>query len=329
MAVAAFVPGLDVVDGLAVGLEGLDAAVTTAETIDEGVTAARAVDETATESSGLAEDLSCVVPQSFTGDTEVRLADGTSKPIDQVHIGDQVETTDPASGKTSGQTVTDVSVHHDTDLMDVTVQTGGVRSVLHTTEHHPFWDDTTHTWTDADQLHPGDHLHTDTATTASTTTTVVATAILPGSGTRWDLTVNHTHDFYVLTTGTSILVHNAGPCGPIKGAVGESRAIQELQGRGYTIMGKHVMLEASDGTTSYVDVVATKDGLSYGAPEFFEVKNGPNAALSPQQKVVYGQLGDRGGVILRSDQMSAWGLQSGDLLSGDVNIMLYGGARAW
>jgi hypothetical protein len=89
--------------------------------------------------------------------------------------------------------------------MDVTVQAGGVRSVVHTTEHHRFWDDTTHTWTDANQLHPGDHLHTDTTITASTTTTVVATAILPGRGTRWDLTVNHTHDFYVLTTGTSTL----------------------------------------------------------------------------------------------------------------------------
>lgn len=89
-------------------------------------------------------------------------------------------------------------------------------------------------------------------------------------------------------------------------------------------------LEAKDGTISYVDVVATRNGPGLGAPEYFEVKNGPSARLSPQQKTVYGQLGDSGNVILRSDQLSSWGLKSGDLLpQADVNVILYGGAKAW
>ncbi|MEU1514716.1 RHS repeat-associated core domain-containing protein [Streptomyces sp. NPDC005811] len=115
-----------------------------------------------------------------------------------------------------------------------------------------------------------------------------------------------------------------------KGKEGEARAAQELQDRGYTIMGTHVKLEAKDGTESFVDFIATRQGPGLGAPEYFEVKNGPSAKLSPQQKTVYGQLGDSGDVILRSDQMSAWGLKSGDLLpQADVNVILYGGAKAW
>ncbi|MCQ9178677.1 hypothetical protein KMT30_06460 [Streptomyces sp. IBSBF 2953] len=116
----------------------------------------------------------------------------------------------------------------------------------------------------------------------------------------------------------------------LKGAAGEARAVQELQDRGYEIMGTHVKLEGKHGTISYVDIVATRNGASLGAPEYFEVKNGPSAKLTKPQKTVYGQLSDGGNVILRSDQMSDWGLKSGDLLpQADVNVILYGGAKAW
>ncbi|MFM9707854.1 RHS repeat domain-containing protein [Streptomyces galilaeus] len=116
----------------------------------------------------------------------------------------------------------------------------------------------------------------------------------------------------------------------VKGAAGEARAVQELQDRGYKIMGTHVQLESKRGTTSYVDIIATRNGNSLGAPEYFEVKNGPSAGLSPQQKTVYGQLSDEGNVILRSDKLIDWGLKSGDLLpQADVNVILYGGAKAW
>lgn len=53
-------------------------------------------------------------------------------------------------------------------------------------------------------------------------------------------------------------------------------------------MGTHVKLAAKDGTTSYVDIVATRNGQGFGAPEYFEGKNGPSAKPSPQQKTVYG-----------------------------------------
>ncbi|WP_157734887.1 polymorphic toxin-type HINT domain-containing protein [Pseudofrankia inefficax] len=98
-------------------------------------------------------------------------------------------------------------VHHDTDLFDLTVRTSHGTAVIHTTEHHPFWDETTHISTDADRLRAGHRLHTDDGTLAS----VVAVVVLPGSAPMWDLTVNHTHTFYIRTASTYVLVHNADP----------------------------------------------------------------------------------------------------------------------
>jgi hypothetical protein len=194
--------------------------------------------------------------QSFAAGTAVLMADGTSKPIDQIKPGDKVQATDPTTGKTQPQAVTNVWVNHDTDLLDLTVEADGARTVIHTTEKHPFWDGTTHTWTNADHLTPGDHLHTDNGAQA----TVIATATLPGSGALWDLTIAKTHDFYILATsagilrgesarqgrtgdsgtavGVGILVHNCGgavedllrPGGVLIGKAGTSESIRELSG---------------------------------------------------------------------------------------------------
>ncbi|WP_283215121.1 DNRLRE domain-containing protein [Pseudofrankia sp. DC12] len=149
--------------------------------------------------------------KSFTSGTLVLLADGTSRPIGQIKVGDRVRATDPITGKTAPQAVTKVWVNYDTDLLDLTIQTAHGRGVIHTTEHHPFFDETTRVWREAADLQVGDHLRTDSATVA----TVVATVILPAAHNMWDLTVDHTHTFYVLAANTSILVHNSGPNCPI------------------------------------------------------------------------------------------------------------------
>ncbi|MEV0982496.1 hypothetical protein [Streptomyces sp. NPDC049915] len=54
-------------------------------------------------------------------------------------------------------------INHDRDLLDLTVRTkGGKTATLHTTSNHPFWNDTTHTWVVAGELHRGDILNTAT-----------------------------------------------------------------------------------------------------------------------------------------------------------------------
>jgi hypothetical protein len=153
---------------------------------------------------GVAELAPACGGQSFTPDTGIVMADGSTKPLNHVAVGDHVEATDPKTGKTTAEVVTKVWINHDTDLLDLTVHTRTGTSTIHTTAHHLFWDVTRHAWTDAEQLKPGGRLRVDDGTTAA----VVSTMVVAGDADMWDLTVQTAHDFYVVTTGANILVHN-------------------------------------------------------------------------------------------------------------------------
>jgi RHS repeat-associated protein len=142
--------------------------------------------------------------ESFTAATEVRLADGTSIPLDQVRVEDKVLATDPTTGKTQAEPVTALWVNHDTDLLDLTVHTATGNTVVDTTQHHLFYDLTTHNWVQAENLHAGARLYTANGQLA----TVVGAVIVPGAADMWDLTVANDHDFYVDILTTAVLVHN-------------------------------------------------------------------------------------------------------------------------
>ncbi|WP_344315596.1 hypothetical protein, partial [Fodinicola feengrottensis] len=60
----------------------------------------------------------------------VLLATGVLVPIAMVHVGDKVQTTDPATGKNSVQTVTaTIKTLTDTDFTDLTIKdSNGVRA---------------------------------------------------------------------------------------------------------------------------------------------------------------------------------------------------------
>ncbi|WP_377273554.1 polymorphic toxin-type HINT domain-containing protein [Peterkaempfera sp. SMS 1(5)a] len=148
------------------------------------------------------------MPCSFAPDTPVLLANGKTKPIKKIKLGDQVESADPSNGSDKGgREVEHVWINHDTDLLDITVTAGqGDTAVLHTTANHPFWDDTTHTWVRADHLKAGHQL----ASTSGRHPSVVGTKATPGTADRWNLTVEQLHTYYVVAGGTPILVHNSG-----------------------------------------------------------------------------------------------------------------------
>ncbi|HET9141279.1 MAG TPA: RHS repeat-associated core domain-containing protein, partial [Actinophytocola sp.] len=69
---------------------------------------------------------------SFTGNTEVLMADGTHKPIAEVKIGDEVLATDPDTGQQGPRQVTAVLVHDDT-VLDLVTTDG---ATVTTTEDH-------------------------------------------------------------------------------------------------------------------------------------------------------------------------------------------------
>nr|WP_308340505.1 MULTISPECIES: Hint domain-containing homing endonuclease [unclassified Streptomyces] len=49
---------------------------------------------------------SCPINNSFTPGTKVLMADGSTKPIEDVKVGDKVKATDPKTGETRIETVT-------------------------------------------------------------------------------------------------------------------------------------------------------------------------------------------------------------------------------
>jgi hypothetical protein len=144
---------------------------------------------------------------SFVAGTAVLLANGTTKAIETIRIGDRVLATDPTTDVTRAEPVTALHRNRDKDLTDVAVQDmNGRRTTLHTTPHHPFWNDTEHNWTDAAALRPG----TDLRTTRGGGAHVSATRSYPGHRYMYNLTVANIHTYYVLAGHRPILVHNCG-----------------------------------------------------------------------------------------------------------------------
>ena len=144
---------------------------------------------------------------SFDGTTPVLMADGTTKAIGRVQAGDFVKSGDPSTSSTHTELVAQLHLNLDTDLADVTVaDSNGHQSVIHTTQNHPFWDQTQQAWLPVDHLTPGDKLHT-------TEGSATVQSIRPTTGTRlmYNLTISATHRYYVLAGNTPVLVHNT-PC---------------------------------------------------------------------------------------------------------------------
>jgi hypothetical protein len=196
-----FTPGVDDIKWAVNALKG-------ARDAEDAAKAAKA----AKRAKALKDAGKCLTKNSFAPDTKVLTADGKSKPIKDLKVGDDVKTGDPTTGKPSGShKITATMINHDSNLLDVVVTTAdGHRNVLHTTTEHPFWDDTAHAWVDAAALTPGHMLVT------ATNQTVAVTGIfrLPSPAKdMYNLTVQDLHTYYVLAGSTPVLVHNSGICG--------------------------------------------------------------------------------------------------------------------
>ena len=94
-----------------------------------------------------------VGPRSFTGKTLVLMADGTTNPISEIKIGDEVLATDPETGEQGPHRVTALFEHPD-EVVDLDVD----GEVVTTTEDHPFWNATDHRYEEAQDLDKGDQL---------------------------------------------------------------------------------------------------------------------------------------------------------------------------
>ncbi|HET9381680.1 MAG TPA: polymorphic toxin-type HINT domain-containing protein, partial [Streptomyces sp.] len=172
-----------------------------------------------------ASGASCPINNSFVPGTRVLMADGTTKPIEDVKNGDKVLATDPETGETSVETVTAEIVGEGIKhLVKVTVAADGGKKTAEVTatEGHPFWVPELGDWIDAKALRTGEWLRT------SAGTYVQVTAVE-----RWtnqharvhNLTVSDLHTYYVVAGAAPVLVHN---CGTVRNDVlDETRATAE------------------------------------------------------------------------------------------------------
>jgi RHS repeat-associated protein len=185
-------------DGVPVG--GAEAGLLRA--VDSGLSDAAS---TGTKSSRYAANFCS--GNSFSPQTLVLMADGSTKPIADIKTGDEVLATDPESDRTEGREVLATLVNDDTHFTDLLVQAAdGGRATVETTQEHPFWDESQKLWRNAGDL--GDEARL--LSLDGETVSVVETRSHQGRRFMYNLTVADIHTFYVLAGTTPVLVHNCG-----------------------------------------------------------------------------------------------------------------------
>ncbi|MFF8280708.1 polymorphic toxin-type HINT domain-containing protein [Streptomyces lateritius] len=143
---------------------------------------------------------------SFLPETPVVMADGSTKPISQVKVGDLVKAVDEITGETTISPVSDVIIGHGTkDLVTLSVDADGDgrSQTITATASHPFFVQG-RGWVDAVQLTPGSRLSTPDGSAPKVTATDRTQAVR----TVFNLTVAGTHTYFVVADGKSALVHN-------------------------------------------------------------------------------------------------------------------------
>jgi hypothetical protein len=130
------------------------------------------------------------------------MADGKTKLISEIEIGDEVLAYDPESGERGPRRVTHLWVHQDTL---VGLEIGG--AIVTTTENHPFWNETDGRWERADALDSGDFVLT--ANGGRLRVGRMSRVALFASA--YNLTIDDIHTYFVSVDSQSVLVHNT--CG--------------------------------------------------------------------------------------------------------------------
>ncbi|MFF7068680.1 polymorphic toxin-type HINT domain-containing protein [Streptomyces pseudovenezuelae] len=147
--------------------------------------------------------------QCFLAGTDVLMADGTTKDIENIKLGDEVKATDPRTGETGPRKVTRLIItEHDKHFNELSIATEDGIEKLTATFEHPFWSPSEDDWVDAGALKPGMTLLTDEGDTVIVTGNRAFTKYAR----TYNLTVDDLHTYYVLAGETPVLVHNSN-CG--------------------------------------------------------------------------------------------------------------------
>ncbi|MCU7729892.1 polymorphic toxin-type HINT domain-containing protein [Actinoplanes sp. KI2] len=227
---------------------------------------------------------------SFAVGTAVLMADGTTRPIDQVKLGDKVMATDPTTGRTQARTVTALITGIGTKQMveltiDVDGKKGTKTATIDATDNHPIWAPDLHRWVKAADLKPGSMLETGPGTYVQVTATRSWTA---QNTEVHNLTVDGLHTYYVVAGGTPILVHNC-PTGASGGDYADklgSDGLRDLlkkraaeRAAKASVSGEHLVLGLD---RNLADTVEATGGKSWKQEpfhsRFFGTSTGPDRA---------------------------------------------------
>lgn len=157
---------------------------------------------------------SCPVGNSFVAGTLVRMADGSTRRIEDVEAGDRVLAMDEDSGRLLPRPVTaTVTGSGEKVLVTITLDDSGSGAkdrgdgaTITATDGHPFWVADTGEWVSAGDLRAGDWLRTS----AGTWTRVGAIDSERSESTVHNLVVAGSHTYFVVVGDDSALVHNCG-----------------------------------------------------------------------------------------------------------------------
>ncbi|WP_407841416.1 HYD1 signature containing ADP-ribosyltransferase family protein [Streptomyces sp. DSM 116496] len=144
----------------------------------------------------------------FLAGTLVLMADGTTKKIEDIAVGDEVSATDPQTGDTKPRPVTElIRSEGEKHLNEISIETPtGVQKITATREH-PFWSHSHKNWINAGELKPGTELLTNEGKIAKVAENRPFTETVK----TYNFTVEDLHTYYALAGDTPILVHNDCP----------------------------------------------------------------------------------------------------------------------
>ena len=171
---------------------------------------------------------------SFTAGTLVLLADGTSKPIEDIELGDEVLATNEITGASDPQPVVAlISSEGLKSLVTITLAgNSGVDGSIVATNGHPFWVPALREWVDAKDLLVGQWLQTSAGTRAQ----IKQVEHRSEYALAYNLTVANVHAYHVSVEDSSPLVHNCNTGGfSLKGDRQTSGPFPRTAGAGETL----------------------------------------------------------------------------------------------
>ncbi|MER6093401.1 polymorphic toxin-type HINT domain-containing protein [Streptomyces bluensis] len=141
----------------------------------------------------------------FLAGTDVLMADGDTKDIEDVRTGDKVLAADPETGKVAPRKITGlIRTEGDKKLNELSIETDGAVERLTATYDHPFWSPSERRWIEARHLEAGMTLLDDDGDTV----VVRANRSFTKRARTYNLRVEGLHTYYVLAGDTPVLVHN-------------------------------------------------------------------------------------------------------------------------